>query len=226
MADMMYNAYSFKFGTEIDAEQFYNLLINWCQLTPPIDIKWHGVWLGKFVIGADLDEWDDKKSEFKNKTFCAGSLDYSELECDGTVVSFKTETKWDPDRQLWECIAEKYAKGAEVLYSSASENDYILETNDDNLAGTYIVDIQDEDELAELIDEEKLSEIKILLGHDTYCSDVSLHKLKNIAMLLCKGTTSVNDLDMMELVEIASGYNIKVNVWEKKEFITKEVAAF
>lgn len=102
-------------------------------------------------------------------------------------MNFKTETKWDPDRHLWEYIAEKYVKGAEVLYSSASENDYTLKTNDDTLVGTYIVDIQDEDELAELIDEEKLSEIKkILLGHNTYYSDVRLHKLKKIAMLYAK----------------------------------------
>lgn len=224
MAECMFNSYDISFDDEDEAKKFYDKLMECYNAKSPESVNWSRPWLGNVVIGFGVDEWDDRTREFENKTFAAGCFS-EEPDFDGITVTIKTETKYDPDKFLWETVVGMYSKTAEVIYSAMHESDSLLLTNDVDLTGRYIVDVQDEDVLKDLVGERRFNKIKELLGNDTYCSDMSLEQVKRVADVLKPGC-SLMGTDFKSIIEDESEYSIKVNAWEEEEFVLKEVSSF
>ena len=120
MAEWMFNNYDISFDNEKEATSFYNKIMECYKAKSPDSVSWSRPWLGNVVIGFGIDKWDNDTREFKNKTFAAGCFS-EEPDFDGITVTVKTETKYEPDKALWETVVSVYSKTADVVYNNMHE---------------------------------------------------------------------------------------------------------
>ena len=105
-------------------------------------------WLGNIVLGSgiaieeDIDKHDAPR--------CRGSIVYTDIDLFDTnnaELTVQTETAWNPMMKMWSMINEQYDLNLDIVYSAEEPGCELYLTNDPDIAGTYIIDAYDMDEI-------------------------------------------------------------------------------
>ncbi len=97
-------------------------------------------WLGNIVGNSGIDNMD--KGDFTLS--CRGRI-YDRMLCPNEL-QFHTETAWRPMLEMWVVLCEKYAPGADIIYTAEESGNGIYLTNDPDLVNKFVVEDYEEDE--------------------------------------------------------------------------------
>lgn len=151
-------------------EEFYQKLQDWTSvnfINNGFGLKWLGNIVGNSGI-AEIDETGNSSIP------CRGYIiDMCLLDAHKTI-QICTETAWTPMLKMWLLLMKEYLPDAKIIYSADEPGCEICATNDNDLAGRYLIDSWDALEGYEgfALSEKELVEIlqEILISEETNIS--------------------------------------------------------
>ena len=105
-------------------------------------------WLGNIVLGSGIATEEDIDKHDAPR--CRGSIVYTDIDLFDTnnaELTVQTETAWNPMMKMWSMINEQYDLNLDIVYSAEEPGCELYLTNDPDIAGTYIIDAYDMDEI-------------------------------------------------------------------------------
>ncbi len=133
------------FETESEASRFHRLVCEWTA-KDYIGNGFGTSWLGNIVGNSGLANWERAKGGFFRKNgdliYCRG--DIISLNNERQTVRITEESAWEPAVKLWLEVLELHKfKNYRLIYNAEEPGNEVLITNDDNLLGTYYIDVYD-----------------------------------------------------------------------------------
>lgn len=89
-------------------------------------------WLGNIVGNSGIGD------PMTSTISCRGRL--SDWYTNGNDLIIYTETAWTPMLEMWVRVVDMYAEGATLIYEAEEPGECLYATNDENLAGRYIIE--------------------------------------------------------------------------------------
>ena len=105
-------------------------------------------WLGNIVLGSGIATKED--IDDRDAPRCRGNIVYLDIyiiDSDTAELTVQTETAWCPMMKMWSMINEHYYLNLEIIYTAEEPGVELYITNDYDVAGTYIMDAYDIDEI-------------------------------------------------------------------------------
>lgn len=149
-------------------------------------------WLGNIVLGSGIatEENIDKRDaprcrgtiinlEIDFLDPCAIGFYFGLMKQQNAALKIQTETAWNPMMKMWSMINERYNLNLNIVYSAEELGCELYLTNDPDIAGTYIIDAYDMDEIqTEYCIEEKyvIRELQELFS----TTEIDIEKLINM----------------------------------------------
>lgn len=117
-------------------------------------------WLGNIVLGSgiaseeDIDKRDNPRCrgtiinlEIDFLDPCAIGFYFGLTRQQNAALKIQTETAWNPMMKMWSMINERYNLGLDITYTAEESGCELYLTNDPIVAGTYIIDAYDMDDI-------------------------------------------------------------------------------
>lgn len=105
-------------------------------------------WLGNIALGSGIATEED--IDKRDAPRCRGAIINLEIELNNiqdAYLTVQTETAWNPMMKMWSMINEQYDLNLNIVYSAEEPGCELYLTNDPDIAGTYIIDAYDMDEI-------------------------------------------------------------------------------